>query len=334
LTHFSHLSVNVHQYEQGFLQRHNTRSVLIRTLHDSPLHGIFADALDAARRPRDDRVLSATNAFNDSVSRTARLYDGVEQLFDVLRSRAFLIYVVSEGEENIQRQKIRALKLDTIADGFFISGGCCLSDRLLRWFWQRSLNFVNEGSQSISNEFDAIGTLYDEMLRFATKGEEMFRKVAQTVLLPPFDRADWYARVGWLSESEHVNYGQAANLLVIGDRYDKDIYPAIQAFGSVVSVRLKRGKYSRAFSNSSLRSRSFPLPTASVHSMRDAASAVTSIDFERASALSKVRCAPSAPADRLAKVDAACTVMLRSRLPDIVREAVNRLPAALRGSSE
>lgn len=57
--------------------------------------------------------------------------------------------------------------------------------------------------------------------------------------------------------------------MIIGDRYEKDLLPAIQAFGAITTIRLHLGKYHETYGIEALKKLGLPKPTANARSLRE-----------------------------------------------------------------
>ena len=144
------------------------------------------------------KIEDAIAAFNIYLRKEAIPSKGVAELLENLGARGFEVYVVSEGDENIQKEKVTALNLESQIDGLYVSSSCCQSQQLLDWLWQQAKSARDENRET---ETRAFAVLYDETLQYNTKSENFFRKVLHSVLAPRSDRANFYRRFGWLSKA-------------------------------------------------------------------------------------------------------------------------------------
>lgn len=136
---------------------------------------------------------NAINAFHEYLANNAEPLEGVDDLLRNLQSRGFEIYIVSEGQESIQQEKISVLGLREITNGTYVSSSCCDSERLLRWLWSSARIAENK------RWLQALEVIYDEVVLYSTKTSSLFRKILHTVLLPDSDRQEFYRKFGWLS---------------------------------------------------------------------------------------------------------------------------------------
>jgi len=290
--------------------------VLIREIN----HIIESDK----QRQQIDAAVSAFNAYlNTEVSPN----EGVFELFEGLKAQGFEVFIVSEGDEQIQKEKISILNLAGYIDGAYISSSCCQSERLISWLWKNSAS-LEEKCRLIR----AIEVLYDEALQFANKTSSFFRKVLHTVLLPRSSRRQFYCKFQWLREIDCLEQG-AIHVLLFGDRYEKDLYPGLQAFKRAITIRLLSGKYGRTYQSSFLIRSGLPIPGATVSSVSEAAAYIKnlgSLDGQSTSSIS----APSADSRRIQAFEQALDVIRLSidNIPLWVIGQIEELVFALHGS--
>jgi hypothetical protein len=314
----------------SFRRRQQNVRLLRRALesaHAATVIGEVNDMLQTAacRSKIDD----ASAAFDEYLRKKAARSKGVDELFTNLRSRGFEVYIVSEGDEGIQRDKVSMLGLSEHTDGLYVSSSCCRSEQLVTWLW-------NEATEVSTNERNnlsvALGILYDEALQYSNKTASLFRKVLHTVLLPPLRRVEFYGRFGWLSEAE-CHKQRAIHVLVFGDRYDKDLYPAIEAFKDVITIRLLSGKYSKTYQSDFVGRSDLPKPNATVDSVSKAAIYVENLPPIEGLPPSNALVPPADP-ERIDTVQRAFEVIRFSidKAPSWVLDQIEGLVVALRGS--
>lgn len=210
-------------------------------------------------------IKNALDVFDEYLWSHVDELPGAGALLDTLEGRGFESYVVSEGDEQIQLGKIELLTSGTRLMGNFITGACCRSDELLAQLWTVG---VETGDAEVRA---AAGALYDAVLPYSMKTSTFFRKLLQTLLLPVEAQADFFREFGWLS-AEQIAAAPDVSLLVIGDRYDKDLLPAFDAFGNAAGIRVRFGKYSAQYE------RPRPAPLATVSTLREVAYTVARLD--------------------------------------------------------
>jgi phosphoglycolate phosphatase-like HAD superfamily hydrolase len=278
------------------------------------------------------RINDAIAAFDEHLIENAALFDGVDELFEALIEHGYEIYVVSEGEEEIQKRKTSLLGLNNRTHGIFVSSECCRSERLLRWLWDTGLDANASGRDALSNDrVQAVAVVYDEVFRYSVKTEALFRKVLHTILLPQSSWLDFYGRFGWLKEAARND----VRILLFGDRYDKDLCPGIEAFGNVVSIRLLSGKYKHTYTAELLSKWGLPHPTATVKSVRYAAELIRTMPSEAEMKASLVS-VPPADADRVRRFYGSLRVIQESfdEVPAWIADSLEGLGVALQGSEE
>jgi phosphoglycolate phosphatase-like HAD superfamily hydrolase len=275
----------------SFRRRRANLHLLRQMLYATQVHAINKEIgellQNATYRIQIDDAISA---FNDYLRKEVTPSEGVEELLRNLRTRGFEVYVVSEGEENIQREKVSVLGLSNDTDGIYVSSSCCQSERLLKCLWNQTRDVSAKGSENLTRPLEV---LYDEVLQYANKSVSFFRKILHTVILPPSDRPDFYRSFGWLSEAD-CSIQEGVHVLLFGDRYDKDLFPGIDAFRNVISIRLLAGKYKSTFQSDFLIQAQLPRPTATVHSVVEAARFIESLPHVETLPRSRI---PASPAD-------------------------------------
>ncbi|HVG17839.1 MAG TPA: hypothetical protein VNI02_02230, partial [Blastocatellia bacterium] len=249
---------------QGFWDRQQNRELLHHAVEESGINEIKSELDEILRDPEfQDRINVAVAAFDEYLRDHAVLSKGVDRLLRALADRGFENYIVSEGDDRIQNEKISILGLARHMDGVYVSSACCQSERLLDWLWRQAIKLLEAEKVELT---DAHAAIYDEVIQYSNKTATLFRKVLHTVLLPEQERADFYARFGWLGRAEW-RAQEPVYILLFGDRYDKDLLPAIEAFKNVVTVRLLSGKYRQEYLEEALGESRLPEPTATVESV-------------------------------------------------------------------
>jgi FMN phosphatase YigB (HAD superfamily) len=195
---------------------------------------------------------------------------GAGALLDTLEARGFESYVVSEGDEQIQLGKLQLLESGERLMGNFITGACCRSDELLAKLWTLGVETPDPAVRA------AAGALYDAVLPYSMKTSTFFRKLLQTLLLPPEMQPDFFRDFGWLTP-EQIASAPEVGLLVIGDRYDKDLLPAFSAFGNAIGIRLEFGKYSALYDEATIAEQGLRAPLATVQELHEVARTVAEL---------------------------------------------------------
>ena len=273
------------------------------------------------------KIDAAVSAFNAYLSTEVAPNEGIFELFDGLKGHGFELFIVSEGDEHIQKEKISILNLADYVDDTYVSSSCCQSERLLGWLWKHSASLEER-----DNLLHAIEALYDEALQFANKTPSFFRKVLHTVLLPRSSRRRFYRQFEWLSEIDCLEQG-AIQVLLFGDRYEKDLYPGLEAFTRAITIRLLSGKYGDTYKSSFLIRSGLPIPAATVSSVSEAAEYVRnlrSLDDQSTSSI----LAPPADSSRIEAFEQALDVIRLSinNIPLWVVDQIEELVLALHGS--
>jgi len=277
------------------------------------------------------RVSAAIAAFDRRFRENTHLRDGVDDLFASLREQGFEIYIVSEGDEDIQGGKVNVLGLGQSVDWVFVSSACGRSERLLDWLWGVA-QACHPVRASATAELSAVRVLYDEVLQYALKSPTLFRKVAHSALVPSRRRSSFYRRFGWLDIADCGQQGPV-RILMLGDRYDKDLYPAMQAFDEVISILLRAGKYRDTHPAHKLQASKAPSPTATVASLFEAAAFIRSHAGVGRSVSSSVR-VPREREKRIQRAQRSLKVLQCSMIvePNSSLDLLKGLPLAMLGS--
>jgi phosphoglycolate phosphatase-like HAD superfamily hydrolase len=311
-----------------FRRRLENLNLLRRAANDTQMDVFVHDIRSIVRRDETrSKINLATTAFNRYLKREVIASEGVPELLENLKARGFEIYIVSEGDEQVQNEKISILGLADNTDGTYVSSSCCQSERLLGWLWQQAKH-ASESNGSMR----AIEVLYDEALQYSHKTASLFRKVMHTVLLPHSSRRQFYLKPAWLSEPECIKQG-SIHVLLFGDRYEKDLYPAIEAFNKVTAIRLLSGKYGRTYQSHFVRTANLPAPDATVKSVSKAAAYIKTLALPAEIPPGNV-IVHTADSRRVQAVEHALDVMRSSieKVPLWILEQIEDLTVALRGS--
>jgi phosphoglycolate phosphatase-like HAD superfamily hydrolase len=295
----------------AFRSRWARRSFLLDGAAASGIDDLSSHVRTLLRRDRERRIVhEAVRVFEDYLRVHMREFRGAETMLDRLQEKGFEVYVVSEGEEFIQKEKLSFLRSGSRILGTFVSGECCGSEALVADLWKIAVASGSEaGSGSrAADTLDAIGVLYDTVIEYSIKSPTFFRKVLQTVLLPMDRRSGFFRKFQWLSTDE-LEAADDVGLLLIGDRYEKDLLPAMRAFTTVMTIRLEAGKYRSSYRDDSLRQLGLPPPGATAHSP----------------VISRKRIAAPSADPRQADRFAAALATLRAGAADLPRELVRSL---------
>jgi len=208
-------------------------------------------------------------AFDRHVRSHARTYPGARAFLRTLRGQGFTVVVVSEGDEQVQTGKVRALGVHRLVDGVFITGSCCGADLILERLWSLATSRPEtDGDLRPGTPLWSLASLYDRVHPLSVKSPEMYVKLLSALMRP---RRTWSAAFRICGRPEAVRpAGERPGVAVVGDRYDKDLYPAMQAYGPIFTMRIARGKYGHTWSATTLAETRRPHPTAVVSDMREA----------------------------------------------------------------
>jgi hypothetical protein len=314
----------------GFWNRKHNRDLLHNVLEKDVLYEIKKQMDQILQDPGyKERISTAVAAFEAYLKEYVMLSEGVDHLLEVLLTHSFETYIVSEGDDRIQKDKVSVLGLAKSVDGIYVSSVCGQSERLLDWLWKKSMVFFEDETQELIN---AVAIIYDEVLQYSNKTATLFRKVLHTILLPQHARNGFYTRFGWLNQKEWQAQ-VPVYILLFGDRYDKDLYPGFEAFKNVVTIRLLSGKYRQEYSSATIAKTGLPKPTLTVESVSEAAEFIES-DFDHSMLVPSEGLAPISDAERINRFGRALILLRNSSgdLPSWVAEQLEALNIALRGS--
>ncbi len=174
------------------------------------------------------------------------LFPGVDEFLRALREGGIEPILFTEGDAQIQQAKMDLLGLTKRLPARFISANCCQCEALM----ERLYNIAKTAHPIYSNlsqeHQTALQRLHDSLLPYALKTPLLFQKTVHAVAEPQPRRPESFRHFGWLSKEKRRD--MQMSVLVAGDRYDKDIMPALRAFGpNVTTIRLLLGKYRNKF---------------------------------------------------------------------------------------
>lgn len=314
------------QFPSGmtFRDRWDRRALLQRRARKTgllDLAGRVGELLHDAevRRRIDDAVVT----FDEFLAREMRELPGADRLLDDLEGAGFESYVVTEGDEDIQKGKLSRLSAGERVGRVFVTAECCRSGMLVDDLWQLTAG----GGEREGRTVDALEVLHDFILDFAVKTPPFFRKVVQTLLLPRARWDEFYRGFRWLAGEELAAAGEVG-LLLVGDRYEKDLLPALRAFETVGTIRLEMGKYRSTYRKEALEELGLPQPSATVRSLNGARKvlsrmgAVPPIDRARMQA-------PPLPSAEIETLSAA-VALVEGRLPAESAEQLGDLGRSLK----
>jgi len=254
------------------------RGVLLRERSSNGVQRLRRLTTRGGRGPAGAEAGRARRAFDREVRTRARLYPGARAFLQALRREGFVVAVVSEGDERVQMGKARALGVHRLVDGVFVTGSCCGAEGVLRRLWRLAVSLPEGGDARAGSTLRSLATLYDRVHPLSVKSPEMYARLLAALMGP---------RRGWSSAFSRCADGRALpaadrrpGVAVIGDRYDKDLYPAMLAFGPIYTMRVATGKYGHTWSATALSKSRHPHPTAVVSDMREAARRVRSMRRE------------------------------------------------------
>ena len=311
--HLARLVPSPAETDRSFEGRLRRRKIVLEEARRLGIHDIAA-RVRAILESDAQSIERALSVFDQYLWSHVHELPGAGELLDTLEARGFESYVVSEGDEQIQQGKIELLASGERLMGNFITGACCRSDELLAQLWSLGVE--------IADVRDAAGVLYDAVLPYAIKTSTFFRKLLQTLLLPPEEQGDFFREFRWLT-AEQIASKPKVVLVVIGDRYDKDVLPAVQAFGNAAGIRVTFGKYSAMYDRATLEKMGLPAPAATVGTLREAADTFRSWDV--VPSVDKARIvAPPCPASQQRRIENAID-RLRGHVSAATTAALERL---------
>jgi hypothetical protein len=261
----------INRRQSSFLTRWERRRLLLTGARDNSIGRLPQEVSDLFEDDKSRRIIdNAVIVFNEYIRKNMHEYSGAKEVADKFDESGFEFYVVSEGDPKVQKEKLSLLPTGSRALGSFVSGECSLSEELLEQLWNIAISREDRFKNTITGDriFSALSILYDKVFEYSIKTPTFFRKVLQTLLLPLEKQTEFFLKLGWLSHAD-VKASESVSLIIIGDRYEKDLLPAIQAFGAVTTIRLHLGKYRETYSIEALKNLGLPKPTANVRSLRE-----------------------------------------------------------------
>jgi len=266
--------------QSPFSTRWKRRQLLLSGARDNSFERLPQEVKDMLESDKSFRLIeNAVFVFNEYLYKNMHEYSGAKEVEDKFDECGFEFYVVSEGDPKIQKEKLSLLPTGTRTLRSFVSGECCRSEELLELLWNVAISREDCYSNTIASDrtFSALGVVYDEVFEYSIKTPAFFRKVLQTLLLPVEKQEDFFHGFRWLSPAD-VDVSDSVSLLAVGDRYEKDLLPAIQAFESIITIRLRMGKYRATYSNEMLKKLTLPKPSATIRSLLEVIRIISTLD--------------------------------------------------------
>jgi phosphoglycolate phosphatase-like HAD superfamily hydrolase len=288
-----------------FMERWKRRQALLAGARRVGCAGLSAEVQEFLQGARTSRLIeNAIRVFEEYLRLNMKEFPGAGGALNRLAEQGFESYVVSEGDERIQKEKLSLLSTDSRVMRSFITGECCRSELLLADLWDIAVA-VDDTESDVAR---AVAVLYDVVLEYSLKTETFFRKVLQTLLLPPSLWDEFFRGFGWLSAGDIQNVDDVG-LLLVGDRYEKDLLPALRAFESVIAVRLEFGKYRSHYDDVKLKELGLPVPALTVHSLSRIPKFISSIEVLPAIGKERIGAPPLSSQEVRAIRAAVATVM-------------------------
>lgn len=261
----------INRRPSAFLTRWKRRRLLITGDRDNSIGRLPREVNDLLEDDKSRRLIeNAVFVFNEYLCKNMHEYSGAKEVADKFDECGFEFYAVSEGDPKVQKEKLSLLPTGSRALGSFVSGECSRSEELLEQLWNVTISREDGFKNTIASDrtFSALSLLYDEVFEYSIKTPTFFRKVLQTLLLPKEKQTDFFHELRWLTHAD-VDASEFVSLMIIGDRYEKDLLPAVQAFGTVTTIRINIGKYRETYSIETLKKLGLPKPTANVRSLKE-----------------------------------------------------------------
>ncbi|HPQ68156.1 MAG TPA: hypothetical protein PKW95_03435 [bacterium] len=254
-----------------FGARWNTRKQVINEMSKCGLEHLTNDVYGTLDENKWRGLIDeASSAFSTCLFSKSWEIPGTIELLSALEKNKFEINIISEGNGKIQKDKMKYIPITPDSYNLYVTGDCCNSETLLNDLWDEAIKLdkkENDGDDAIHTRSE-IEYIYNEIYNFSVKSSDFYIKMLTTLLLPPNRRDRFFRSIDRVNKAT-INGFENAGLLLIGDRYDKDLHPAISAFDSVVSVRFINGKYKRTFVDKDLRKLDLPSPSFSAHTLKE-----------------------------------------------------------------
>ena len=202
------------------------------------LHSIEAtlQAIYQVNREPKDSVQAAVERFRRHVEEYANLVPGARDIIDYLISSATEVHVVSEGDTTIQTFKFQSLKLVDLVKTCIVTDMTCGVQPLLAELFVLHRNDMEVPS--------SVAKLFDQLSPYTIKSTSFFSKLLHGLVdTNEANLQQRIASVRFLTPEEWNGCGPR-QVIMVGDRYRKDIEPLLQVCSrGVYTYRLSTGPY-------------------------------------------------------------------------------------------
>jgi len=207
-------------------------------LRELPMGTRFLKALTLVRERWGQSFPKHVQVFREYVSHNAILAEGARALISDLMDLNVEIHVVSEGDSAIQMFKFYSLGLEELAHTCVVTDATCSVTPILN-----ELFTLYRDSKSLPEE---VEQLYDQLAPYTVKSPAFFSKLLHALADPSGGGLqDRVQSAHFLTKGEWQS-GSAFRVVMIGDRYRKDLEPLLRVCSSgVKAYRLLTGRYYR-----------------------------------------------------------------------------------------
>lgn len=198
-------------------------------------------------------VQGAVDKFEKATTKLEPFKDARDLLITLKKQKDYYVFIVSEGDVDIQWGKIIKLGLQDIIEStnFIVTDGLANPSSLLSIINKYEKNLLDQLSMDLPNsilmlKLDSLYFLKNQFTNFVNKKDRFFfaqaLHIAIQVISNNFDKND-FSNIS----DENWKKFHPIKLATLGDRYSNDILPLLQLFdpNHLLSIHMKFGKYSR-----------------------------------------------------------------------------------------
>ncbi len=222
-------------------------------LRESSLGTRFIGALARVREKQSRFFADHLQSFREYVTEHASLAEGARELIARLMDLGGEVHVVSEGDTAIQTFKFHSLGLKGLVETCVVTDATCGVSPILTDLF----NFYKD-SGDLPQE---VVQLYDQLSPYTIKSQAFFSKLLHALRDPVGGNLLERMQSVHFCTGQEWQTSRAFSVVMIGDRYRKDLEPLLQiAPAGVKAYRLLTGRYSREDPLDELMAERRPLP--------------------------------------------------------------------------
>jgi phosphoglycolate phosphatase-like HAD superfamily hydrolase len=178
--------------------------------------------------------------FVEYVEKEAVLANGAKDIISRLTDLNAEVHVVSEGDSEIQGFKFASLRLRPLVPSCIVTDSTCNVGQVLR-----ELCDIFRGREEVPTP---VAELSDLLEQYSIKSAPFFVKLFHGLADRSGSSLEERMRSPRFLTAKEWDEGRGPRVVMIGDRYDKDIEPALSASASGVrAFRILTGRYAKEF---------------------------------------------------------------------------------------